>query len=101
MGFDLSQYASAHIDIERLHLFVEQLHTALDVVLSLALEETFLIACLAFVVVTTSSHSGLGRALSAVMISIWSPLLICVVIGSSLWLILALMALLPIFEWMS
>ena len=27
--------------------------------------------------------------------------LICVVIGSSLWLILALMALLPIFEWMS
>ena len=60
-----------------------------------------LIACLALVVVTTSSHSGLGRALSAVMISIWSPLLICVVIGSSLWLILALMALLPIFEWMS
>jgi len=35
------------------------------------------------------------------MISIWSPLLICVVIGSSLWLILALMALFPIFEWMS
>ena len=38
---------------------------------------------------------------SAMMISIWSPLLICVVIGSSLWLILALMALFPIFEWMS
>ena len=60
-----------------------------------------LIDCLALAVVAISSHSGLGRALSAVMISIWSPLLICVVIGSSLWLILALMALLPIFEWMS
>ena len=60
-----------------------------------------LIDCLALAVVAISSHSGLGRALSAVMISIWSPLLICVVIGSSLWLILALMALFPIFEWMS
>ena len=60
-----------------------------------------LMADFAFAVVTMSSHSGFGRAVSAVMISIWSPLLICVVIGSSLWLILALMALLPIFEWMS
>ena len=36
----------------------------------------------AFAVVTMSSHSGFGRAVSAVMISIWSPLLICVVIGA-------------------
>lgn len=60
-----------------------------------------LMADLALAVVTISSHSGFGRAVSAVMISIWSPLFICVVIGSSLWLIFALMALLPIFEWMS
>ena len=60
-----------------------------------------LIACLALVVVTMSSHSALGRALSAVMISIWSPLLSCVVIGSILGLILAPMALFPIFECMS
>ena len=44
---------------------------------------------------------GFGACVVGVMISIWSPLLICVVIGSILWLILAPMALFPIFECMS
>ena len=52
-----------------------------------------MIACLAFVVMTCSSHSGLGETFFEVMISIWSPLLIGAKMDSILWLILAPMAL--------
>ena len=50
---------------------------------------------------TISIHSGFGEALSAVIISIWSPELICLVTGSILWFILAPIALFPILVWMS
>ena len=39
-GYYFAQNAAAELDIERLHLFIEHVHTPLDVVLPLALEET-------------------------------------------------------------